>query len=1690
MGPVVPGYHLVKELFRGRRTTVYRGTALRDRAAVVVKVSTAGGLSGRDALRLRREFEMTSSLAAPGAVRPLEVVQSESGLAIVFADDGMVSLDRLMKRGRLSLAACLTVGARAAEVLAQLHAEGVVHKDIKPSNILVSDDLDRVKITDFGIASRHVSERQHPLSPSRLEGTLAYMAPEQTGRVARGLGPHSDLYAIGVTLYQMLTGKLPFGADDAMELIHCHIAVAATPVHVRVPEVPPAVSAIVARLMAKTAEERYRSALGLQADLETALRQLQQLGRIDEFALGREDIPTDLRVPEQLFGRDPELAILQQALDAACRGGRELALVAGAPGIGKSALITELLRPLLLRGAAFGAGKFEQYKRDIPYHALVQALAGLFVQLSVAPLARQETWREAIFRNTRGNGRVLTELASEAELLIGPQPIVEALPPPQAEARFSMVLRGFLRAVADEHQPVVLFLDDLQWSDAATLRVLESVLEDSELTHFLLLAAYRDADPGTGHSTVVTRGRLQSLAQGHWSVELGPLGHASIVQMLAATFCSPPERLHALARSIHDKTGGNPFFVHQFLVALCRKGLVTLDTTVRQWTWDEAAIAALPVTDNVVDLVCQRIAALDVEVRDTITAAACLGATFGVHLLARVREKSVAAVARALGDALQTGLVRPLDASWKYLHLDSGQAPDATALGSEDVAFAFVHDRIQQAAASLLQPEQAAALHVAVGRLLLADLRDDDPGDRLFPVVEHLNPHHARLTPQERAALAVWNLRAAHRALASTAWDIAASCARAGIDLLAPDAWQRTPELPRDLYMAAAQSAFLCGDFENSDRLLSVVFERTPRLVDKMAACQLQVVLYNTQIRLEEAVAAGLRGLALAGLSVPSRPGPVSVGVQALRLRHQMRGALQDLESLPEMTRAEDIAACDIVTSLGPVMYFLDQNLLAWVVSRIGLLVLTRGVSASAAFVLSSLVFVWVKGFDDYELADEVSSFAVRLQERIGRPDLRGAVGTMYGGFAHSWRHRQHTTRPILARAFDDAAQVGDLTFAGYASNMRTLLSFTTGEPVDDALRLCEDYLSFSRGAHLEFSIGYLELARQTLRCLQGATERLSSLDAPGFDEAAFVERCERTRHATLLFHLWLYKGQLHHHAGEHRLAWACLERCARWEQGVLALQSVPEHVFYRGLTAAALCDDPDAPVVLDRRGLLRVLKAAHARLGNWADHCPANQDHKRLLLEAEIARLGDNHGHAVRCYDRAIDHAWAGGFPNNAAIAAERAALYHLGRGSRRLGRVYVEEAINGHARWGAYALARRLSEVHVDLLGDRDKDARAPTMRLSSDATLSSVDGGAGQFDLLAVLRASQELSGEVVLERLLDRLMRIVLETAGASAGVLALGPQDALVVRATAGKARSDAVGAAVELCADLPASVATYVARTRATVVLDDARTDERFVTDPHIAGGHVRSLLCVPLIRHAKFDGLLYLENDLTPGAFPRERVELLNMLAVQIAISIENASLYAALEQKVAVRTEELERALEEITLLSNTDALTGIPNRRSFFEALEREVKRSRRYHRPLALLVLDLDHFKRVNDSWGHQVGDRLLEHVAAIIGKTVRNTDAAGRIGGEEFAVVLTETNRDQAAKAAERLRRALAAAPMAVDPAGERTVTVTVSIGVCAVDRGPWPERDVLYGLADTALYRAKNAGRDQIAFASWPPSSN
>ncbi|MBE9206650.1 AAA family ATPase [Nostoc sp. LEGE 06077] len=1604
----LPGYRIVEQIYCGSKTLVYRGIKEQEQKPVVIKLIRNEYPTFSEIAQFRNQYTITKNLNLPGIVQPLCLENYRNGYALIMEDFGGISLkdwgrqNKATQESGMTLPEFFPIAIAIASTLEELHRSRIIHKDIKPANILINPSTLEIKIIDFSIATLLPREIQYITNPNILEGTLAYISPEQTGRMNRGIDYRSDFYSLGITFFELLTGQLPFTNTEPMELVHAHIAKQPPNTYQINPHHPPILSAIVSKLIAKNAEDRYQSAYGLKHDLEVCYQQWQKNDNIAIFELATKDVSDRFLIPEKLYGREKEVATLLAAFERVARGTTEMILVAGFSGIGKTAVVNEVHKPIARQRSYFIKGKFDQFQRDIPLSALVQAFQDLMGQILVETDTQIQQWKDKIFSALGEQAQVIIDVIPGLEQIIGQQPEITELSGNAAQNRFNLLFQRFIQVFSTKEHPLVIFLDDLQWADSASLKLIQllmsqtnannqnSTLVSSELPpnqwqpifdgetweadepqkvpqtegNFLLIGAYRDNEVYPAHPLYLTLQQIEKSGTSINQITLAPLNQVNLNTLIVDTLGCHQEKAIPLGQMVFAKTKGNPFFATQFLKSLHQDGLIKFNFDVGYWQYDFAAIQSLVLTDDVVDFMARQIEKLPMSTQNILKMAACVGHEFDLKTLAIVHEKSLVDTASDLWIALHEGIILPQTDIYKLFQNDPNSAaivPSSNSGESFNNSFPipkykFIHDRVQQAAYSLISETQRQEIHLKIGLLLFYNIPDAEREEKIFQIVNQFNIALELITDQaKRDEIAQMNFIAGRKALGSTAYAAAIKYLTTGIELLSSDSWETQYELTLAVYETAAEATYLAGEFEQMERLVDIVLAQAKTLLEKVKVYEVKILAYGAQNKALEAINIALPFLRLLGVEFPENPNQSDFQIAMAEIKSDLSGkCIEDLINLPAMTAAQPLAIMRIISStIAPAYQSIPALFPLFVFKQIKLSIQYGNASLSSfAYINYGVILCCV--VEDIESGYQFGNLALILLDKFNAKEIKTKIMNAFNSVIRHWQeHTKEMLSPLLD-SYSIGLETGDLEFAAYSLYNYCCSSYFTGREITGLEREMATYNYAIIQMNQETIFYWSAIYRQIVLNLLGFVENPCYLVGEAYNEEKMFSIHKQSNDGGSLLALFLGKLHLFYLFHDYPQALENSILASNYLAGGTGQIVIPIFYFYDSLVRLATYTDA---LDVEQKSIIEKITANQEKIQRWAHHAPMNYLHKFYLVEAEKYRVIGQYLEAIESYDRAISLAKENEYINEEALANELAAKFYLAWGKEKIAQTYLTDAYYCYVRWGAKAkvddLAKRYPQLLMPILQQEklslqlaDKITISTHQSLSHQSSYQTLIGSktsiSESLDLASVIKASQALSGEIEMEQLLSKLLQVVMENAGASKSALILSENDNLELKVTAISASANFASIStqfpsisVESSKDVPIPLIKYVNRTREVFVVDDAKTVDFLTGDRYIIHNQPKSLLCIPIINQGKLLGILYLENNLTTGAFTRDRVEVLKLLTTQAAISLENAILYQdlaqanqnleeyshSLEEKVEARTHELhnknqhlQQALQEL--------------------------------------------------------------------------------------------------------------------------------------------------------------------------------
>ncbi|MEH2176442.1 trifunctional serine/threonine-protein kinase/ATP-binding protein/sensor histidine kinase [Nostoc sp.] len=1521
------GYDITEEIYNGSRTLVYRGYRETDSLPVVIKLLKNSYPSFSDLLQFRNQYTIAKNLNSSAIAQTYSLEAYQNGYALVMEDFGGISLkDYFASYQTLdirSLQEFLQIAIALCDALDILIHHRIIHKDIKPANVLINPETKEVKLIDFSIASLLPRETQVLMSPNVLEGTLSYLSPEQTGRMNRGIDYRTDFYSLGVTFYELLSGKLPFKSHDPMELVHCHIAKLPPVLGERGEgtgnrkEIPQVLSDIVMKLMAKNAEDRYQSASGLKYDLENCLHQLKETGEIVNFPIAQRDVCDRFIIPEKLYGREHEVETLLKAFERVTNNQTELMLVAGFSGIGKTAIVNEVHKPIVRQRGYFIKGKFDQFNRNIPFFAFVQAFRDLMGQLLSESDVQLSTWKNKILQVLGDRGQVILEVIPELEQIIGQQPPATELLPNAAQNRFNLLLQRFIQVFTTKEHPLVIFLDDMQWADSASMKLIQLLMNESNSGYLLLIGAYRDNEVFPAHPLILTLDEIAKANATINKITLAALSEASLNQLVADTLNCSLETTEILTQLVYQKTKGNPFFSTQFFKALHQDRLIKFDLNSGSWQCDIAQMKALALTDDVVDFMVLQLRKLPESTQNVLKLAACIGNQFDLATLAIVSENSETETATYLWKALQEGLILPQSEVYKFY---VGRETQDLVQSSLTVNYKFLHDRIQQAAYALIPESTKQSIHLQIGQLLLSKIPIKKQEERIFEIVNQLNIGVKLINQQsERDRLAELNLLAGKKAKLSTAYTNAIEYISCGIQLLRTDSWQQQYSLTLALYEEAASTAYLMGQFDEVEEFVEQVQQHAKVLIDRVKSIEIQIQSYLAQSRFDDSIRTAIALLNLLGVKLSHQANKIQtlLNLAQTKLRFVGKSPL-NLIDLPNMTGDKQLAAIRILASTNSTAYIARPDLLPPIILSEVNLSMQYGNAAASAFGYAWYGLIECGILGNIETGYQFGQLALQVLEKFHSKEFKARTFFIVQTFINHWHQPLKDTIAPLIEAYQVGLETGDIEYAAWASYSCSFHGYLMGQELAELEKQMGDYAEVYSHFRQEKPQTYINSFRQAILNLLGQSADPSYLSGAVYDAQTIRLLQEQAGDRTGLSFSYANELILCYLFENYTRASEAAIQAITYLDGVTSAAVVPIVYFYEALTQLIIYPTATAN---QQKQILKKVTSHQKKLKKWAHYAPMNHQHKFYLVEAERQRILLHKNKAMELYDRAITLAKENGYIQEEALSNELAAKFYLDWDKEKIAQIYMQEAYYCYARWGAKAKTEDLEKRYPQLLipilkGQLNHfqlsstiDASSfPNQTIHTNLSSSSISEA---LDLSTILKASQALSSEIQLEQLLTTLLRVVMENAGAQKAALLILQQESLLVEAIATIDEGvTLLSAPLSTSEDIPITLVNFVKHSFKTVVLDDATAETDFIADSYFMQQQPKSVLCTPILNQGKIIGLLYLENPLTIGAFTRDRTEVIQLLCAQAAISLENARLY----QEYQNYAHQLERSLQEL--------------------------------------------------------------------------------------------------------------------------------------------------------------------------------
>jgi diguanylate cyclase (GGDEF)-like protein len=1631
----IPGYADVTQISETPNSSTFRARKLETGQGVIIKTSKVHPPSLSEIARYKRDYELIRKIDSDGLVKLLDIIFSGDELALVSEDEGGLTLKQYLWSA-LPLDRFLSFAIRIVDVVHAIHQRNIAHRDINPANIVYHPGTDVLKLTNISIAS-DISRSDAGQNPYHaLPESLAYVSPEQTGRMNCAVDYRTDFYSLGVTFYEMITGEVPFAGDDPLEMIYAHLVKLPVPPETLNPKIPAVVSAIIMRLLAKGAHARYQSSIGLLTDLKSCIGLLQNTGHIGSFEIARHDISPRFFIPQMRVERDAEIEKLFNIFSRSAAGKASMLVVTGESGIGKSALVHEIAKPIVAANGYFISGTYDPVSRGVPYSGIIEAIVALIGQLASESEDRAQAWRVKLRAVLRQNGKVLTDIIPDTNAVLGPQPDLVEVMPEEAQNRFKMVFCNFLRVFADEDHPLVLFLDDLQWADRASLELMQTLLLDGEFSSFLLIGAYRDDDIDPHHPLLQTIDRIEAARVSVDRIALHALARDSINCLLCNVFGCSADVSNPLAAVIHKKTSGNPLFFAQFLRRLHAKRYLSFDASAG-WQWDVTAIERLEATGDVVRFITDRLQDLEARHRSLIKVAACIGNRFDIETLAAIAKKSIDETLDGIDALIGDGLISYRGRQYR-----------------------FHHHLIHEAAYGLLLPDEKEKYHYRIGRYACDASSADMLWRQVFYVAGQLNMARAHLIDSaERTRLAHLNLDAGIKAKQIAAYDTAVNYLKSGMELLSESPWTTDYRFTYALHCEQMECQYLVPNFEEAERLFRIIIENAADKIDKAKAYNILIGLYTDTRLPQETISLGISALNLFGVRVNPKMGPSKMRWELTKAKRMLsKMSRTDISTLPLMTDESRKVFHQLLFRIANRADSVNPNLYAFIVLKAVNDTWEYGLPVHAPVTLIRTAVILQNALGDYPLGYAIAKMAMALSEKLDQPTISPLAQSLFASFVQHWSSHARRDLPLYRKAYQSCRDHGNVIEASRGIIAANDCRLIIGDQLDSVTREMEKDTLFINKVRDPMIAGQFAEQTQIVRTLKGLHATPLDLSTPDFDEAAYFNKLREQNHKQVVCFSLVPKIRLLYLFGHFEQARVLAEEVDQYIHASQGPLTASEHCFYYSLILAAALADK---FLTDRDKYQRIIARNQKKLDTWAKVCPDNFRHKHDLVQAELVAASEKYRDAPDFYHAAITSARQYEYINDEALACERLSIFYQRNGAAEESQLFMQRAHQCYGFWGAVAKQREIEKRHDSIWPASSPKVAQPTVEGEAYAT----ETVSGRFDLETVTRASQAISREIIPDQLLKKTLQISVTHAGAQRGYLIVAKDGRLEIEVCEDPDRKEerlALPLALDDCPALCHAIVHFVSRSREPIVLSNACKDGPYVTDPYIEKSGCKSLLCAPIVSRGQLSAIVYLENNLTPNAFTKQRQDMVAIITAQAAISLENARLFE----------------------LATTDVLTRLFVHRYFQVLLDQEIGRSRRYGRCFSLVMIDIDNFKHVNETYGYAMGDEVLKRVARALRESLRAVDIAARYGGEEFVLVLPETDLPQALIVCEKILDQVRSIRIAHNSEGVR---VTVSMGVATFPNHA-SEKDTLLGLADDALYASKRAGKNRVSIGHRAPA--
>ncbi|HRG46504.1 MAG TPA: AAA family ATPase [Leptospiraceae bacterium] len=1513
-------YELKEKIKMSEDTAIYRAVSLKDNIPVIIKRVFAKENENNPVINIKNEFAILKSLESERILKTYGLEKEEDDYFLILENSKGVSLRQLIKENKINLDNFFTIAIDILKTLKEIHQKRVVHKDIKPDNIIIDPEFWKAQIIDFGISTKLSSQESSWSVSNRLEGSIHYIPPEQTGRINRPVDHRSDYYSLGVSFYEMLTSSLPFDSEDVMEIIHSHLAIEPKSPRFINPQIPETVSAIILQLMAKTAENRYQTDSGLLHDLEKCQQEFKATGSISNFSLGEKDISKDWRISQKLHGRESEISILQKCFDEFLNGGGEtsLILIDGLAGVGKSSLANELNSIVTEKRGILFSGKYDQFNKDIPLTAIISVYTELINSILTESAEKINQWKFNLAQALGNNGKVITDLIPELEFIIGEQSALPALEPQENANRFYLTFQNFAGVFADKERPLVILLEDMQWMDSASGTLIKNIFLDSSIHYLYFAFTYRQNEINAEHPFSQLLDNLKKENFRIDPISLHPLHFDSIYLLVSESLKKKDDSTKQLSEFLFQKTEGNPFFIRELLHQLYKDSHIFFDDSTSEWSWNLEAIKRINFSGNVLDLLLNKINQINKEAQEVLKLASCIGASFDLYTLNALSNFTYKEIYKFLEEAISVDLIQLVNET-SHLNIDSNFSDKEFAETAKEIIYRFQHSRIQSANYELLTGAHKNEIRKKIAQSLLGSLSEEDLEDRILEITNHFNAGIETIQdPEEKKKLLEINIRAGKKTKSAAAYSNALDYYKNAMRLLPSQSWKDDYPLTLSVHMQCAELEFLNGNFEESEKLVFTILKKAKSSLDKTYAYRLLIIQYTMKLRYSDAIDALGKALRPLGIHLPQKDFQRVIKKELALIKESLgKREVSSIITEAEVTNPEIVAAVRLLTTSMPTAYFFNPALWVVIMGKAVNLMLKNG-TLQETYGYSCYGIFSGAALGDFKTGNEFGELALKISEKFNsKSDICKAIN-VYANLTGIWIHHLRDSERLNKIGLKTGLETGELQHAGYCAMNHSTNIFYVGRHLDSVLgestKLFLNFEKMNSSQTVNVTWGVILNALTLGGQKSDLEDRIRNLS-----HEEYINLCASTSDSFSTALYRIIKAQVYYIFGQHKEALIEVQESEKLIPFLTGLHSVSQHNLYHTLTLCALYPEASEE---DKITFMEKIQAGQKQLKIWADNCPENYLYMYYLAEAEFSRIKKNNWDAITFYAKAIEEADKYEFIQGKAIANEALGKFWISQKEPEIAKLYLVNAYFNYKEWGAEKKAKELKESHSGIIKERryggESEDRAQTV--SGKRTTSQ------SIDLNSVLKSAAAISSEIQIEHLIEKMIKIVVENAGAQRGIFLLAEYNGLIVEAetAAGEETRTKISKSLEEFESISHSIVRYAERTKQFLVIDNAVKDERFKNDPYLIKTSAKSVFCVPVIHQDRLVGILYLENNLIEGAFTSERLNVIKTLSSQISISLENAKLYASIEdvtrEKTKISTEmEIARQIQTSLLPKN---------------------------------------------------------------------------------------------------------------------------------------------------------------------------